>query len=393
MKIFWFVFAIAFATMLGLLFITDPGYLYFNYATWHIEMPLWLAMGLLICGLVVIWLVPFITQDLSHFFQKMKTRQQSHLVNASAALTTDALLALSINDWQQAAELALEGSEHSPYPCINYLAAAQAANEQLDFSKRETMFRLANQYTKSVVPLTLLHAKMALQKGQQTHCLEILKKLKHWRKKVPKILELESQAHAQLQNWQAVQELLPQMAKCESLAAKLPEYSLSVYQQCLQKAGQQHEEKKLQQAWRQIPKQARRMPELVDCYAAELMKIGAMHTAEQLLRNLLNKQWEPKLLQRYGHLELQSLKAVQQAEKWLTTHPEDAQLLATLGQLCVFHELYAKARDYMQLAIKELPTAAGYAQLAEIYQALGEHEQSQLCYQQGLLIVTRADGH
>ena len=55
------------------------------------------------------------------------------------------------------------------------------------------------------------------------------------------------------------------------------------------------------------------------------------------------------------------------AEKWLKRHPEDAQLLMTLGRLCREQQLWGKAESYLEAALAVEPGRAPHLELARLY--------------------------
>ena len=76
------------------------------------------------------------------------------------------------------------------------------------------------------------------------------------------------------------------------------------------------------------------------------------------------------------------------AEGWLKERPDNADLLLSLARLCKCSELWGKARDYLEAALKLEGRSELYAELAEVMGHLGEHDKSLQLYRQGLLEVT-----
>ena len=76
------------------------------------------------------------------------------------------------------------------------------------------------------------------------------------------------------------------------------------------------------------------------------------------------------------------------AEGWLKEQPNNTDLLLSLARLCKRSELWGKARDYLEAALKLESRSEIYAELAEVLGRLGEHDKSLQFYRQGLLEMT-----
>ena len=56
----------------------------------------------------------------------------------------------------------------------------------------------------------------------------------------------------------------------------------------------------------------------------------------------------------------------QLAENWLRTRPGDADLLLTLGRLCVQRGLWGKAQSYLEASLATRPSRAAHVALARL---------------------------
>ena len=94
------------------------------------------------------------------------------------------------------------------------------------------------------------------------------------------------------------------------------------------------------------------------------------------------------MLASYGQLDGDTTQRLKIAEGWLKEQPHNADLLLSLARLCQRSELWGKARDYLEAALKLESRSEIYAELAEVLGRLGEHDKSLQFYRQGLLEVT-----
>ena len=61
---------------------------------------------------------------------------------------------------------------------------------------------------------------------------------------------------------------------------------------------------------------------------------------------------------------------IEQAEKWLLSHSDDAGLLLALGKLCLNRGLWGKAQSYLDASISLAPSKAAYTALGQLAEKL-----------------------
>ena len=106
--------------------------------------------------------------------------------------------------------------------------------------------------------------------------------------------------------------------------------------------------------------------------STNFIKLKDCKTAQQILTDSLNKRWNSELVTLFGDcLGSHNLGQIEQAEKWLSEHPDDAGLLLALGKLCLHDELWGKAQNYLDASISLTPCRAAYYALASLAKKLG----------------------
>ncbi|MNG33182.1 hypothetical protein D3C84_1193740 [compost metagenome] len=78
---------------------------------------------------------------------------------------------------------------------------------------------------------------------------------------------------------------------------------------------------------------------------------------------------------------------MQTAESWLKPRPDDAQLLLTLGRLCLNNKLWGKAREYLEASLRSQRSAETCAELARLLAHMGEVERSNQLFQEGVGLI------
>ena len=103
------------------------------------------------------------------------------------------------------------------------------------------------------------------------------------------------------------------------------------------------------------------------------------------LKKYFKKNWDDDLILLYASLNSQNpKKQLSYAEELLHEHPDNANLLLSLGQLCLKMQLWGKARDYLELSISLKPKPESYALLGKVLDHLGQIEKRNECYRKGL---------
>ena len=120
-------------------------------------------------------------------------------------------------------------------------------------------------------------------------------------------------------------------------------------------------------------------------YADALVRVNAKDRLQPLLTKALNNHWHPDIVDRLGTVQTaKPEKQLATAEKWLSSHADDGNLLLALGRICRRLDLLGKAKDYLTSALAAEPSPQCYLELAEVLTAMGEHKASAKIYRQGL---------
>ena len=102
----------------------------------------------------------------------------------------------------------------------------------------------------------------------------------------------------------------------------------------------------------------------------------------KLTESTLNKNFSDELLEIWQQLNIDGQDKIKTAEKWLRKNHENANLLQTLGHLCLQQKLWGKAKDYLQQSSDLLTQSKTYKLLAQYYDAVGEPDNALQAYQQ-----------
>lgn len=137
--------------------------------------------------------------------------------------------------------------------------------------------------------------------------------------------------------------------------------------------------------WSQLPKAQRRIPAVVDAYARRASSFGLNLPAMDEVESALRRDWSPLLIETYGTLSGDDVEArLRRAEGWLDAHPNDANLLLTLGRMCNRLQLWGKAKQYLARSLELAPGAAAWEALGNTFAGQNDAAQAQLYYRNAL---------
>jgi HemY protein len=148
----------------------------------------------------------------------------------------------------------------------------------------------------------------------------------------------------------------------------------------------------LRLVWQDLPKPLRSNEVLTGAYLQNLLRFNQDTEAGALLTRFLKQHWSDKLVAMMGFVNSKQPKQqLQMMEGWLKDKPDNAVLLLTLGRLSLRNQLWGKAREYFEHALRA--TSSGQlsaeisAELGRLLDHLGEHEKSLACYQRAMSLL------
>lgn len=289
-------------------------------------------------------------------------------------------------DSEKAATRAMElGDTSTLHPII----AARSAHELREYKKRDAYLSAAAGKTIGDTSMRLMTTgKFLLDQRDPQGALGALQEL---RDKGVKghlgALTLELKAHQQAGNWDEALNVLYQLEKRAGIDAALA--SQLRQQAWMGKIRQQTDLKGLTTCLKNMPADFKRRGKIAATAARALNQHGGGSIAQQLLTDSLDAQWSSELVALYGDCVSGDVVAqIEQAEKWLAQHSQDAGLLLALGKLCLHQKLWGKAQNYLDASNSIAPSHAAYTALGQLAERLGKSAEAFRCRQQAMALVT-----
>ncbi len=290
---------------------------------------------------------------------------------------------------ERAAERAMKLGDSS---ALNPIIAARAAHELRQFEKRDSYLEAAQGKSVGEETMRLMaRTKFMLDEQQPQEALEALKELKEAgvRGHVG-ALQMELRAQQLAQNWDAALDVLAQMEKRNALDPTAGEQlRLQAYLGKIR--AQSQEPGALHAIWRSIPSEFKHRSKIAGSAATAFMRLNECGIAQRILSDSLEAQWDSELLALYGDCQGGNLiEQIEQAERWLKAHSEDAGLLLALGKLCLHQQLWGKAQNYLEASISLRPSRAAYTALAQLLETLQKPDEATRYYQKAMELAQPA---
>ena len=275
----------------------------------------------------------------------------------------------------------------SDSPLFNYLQAARAAHLQGRDERRDEWLRLAYQETPEAANAVLLtQAEFQLDREQYEQALATLRRLEEDSKNHAHALALMGRLYYRLEDWPALEELLPRLRKNAQIKPEtLEKWTIRVHREALDKAA---DAEVLDHTWKSVARNLKKEPALLEAYYTGLMRAGLHDRTEKELAAALKSNWRGPLVRLFGLVEAtDTTKQLKRAEGWLKNHGEDPDLLLAAARLCLRNELWGKARSYLETVISMRPTPEAYQEYGALLAQMGEADAAADAYRDGLGMV------
>ncbi|WP_427982018.1 heme biosynthesis HemY N-terminal domain-containing protein [Agarivorans sp.] len=387
-KIIILLLAIAIGLALGPQLAGNKGYVLIAFDNYTIEMSVTSALFLsflLFCALLFsLWLARWLWLSFSRsgawWGQRRKQKAISH--------TQQGMLAMMRGDYQNAEKLVSKAAGFSDAPALNYLAAAEAAQEQGQDKKRDKYLEQATRIADNDAAVLMTQARLQLKQQNYAAALNSLEQLPHDSFKQPNVKRMLLSILPALGLWQRYIDLLPSANKLGLIDQQQLQTELSHgYQQLFIELANSQGSEAVAAHWNNMPRKQKKQMSIAAAACLALIKSGDNNAAYQLLGDLINRHTDSDLLSVASQLQLSDpYPLLQQLLKLRHKHPENAELLCLIARLYAQQEQWPEAKDFYQQSIQLAPSLSSYQGLAEVHRQLNEHEQAIHYYRQALAI-------
>jgi HemY protein len=375
--LFWILLIVAIATGLSLLANYNAGYVLIVRPPFRLELSLNLLLLLIVLSF---GLLHFILR-LSHYIKALPSsvkqyKEQLRLKSGHQALR-DALHALVQGQYLQAEKSAAKALSLGEDAGLSALIAARASHKLKHKTQREFYLAEAERLApEAAVARLMIQAELLLDDRQYEETIQTLRTLDKLKPHYAPAMRLEIKARVHLQQWEQVLHLLKLIEKSDILETwHIREIRQQAHQQLIQRLTGHLGE--LTHYWNQLTEDEKLNARIALSMVQTLLQGNSQDAvaatlAADIIGINLTKKWDSTLAALLGrcHTE-QPQKYLQQAEFWLPQHQADADLLRSLGQLCLQLKLWGKAQTYLEASLSVNPTHATHLALAALFEQQG----------------------
>jgi HemY protein len=368
----------------------NPGYVLLVYPPYRIELSFTLFIVLSMLAFASGYGLVRLTTAAFQLPEHVRKFRMERAQNKARELLGDALNAFFEGRYAAAEKASARAMELGDTSALHPIIAARSAHELREYEKRDAYLAAAEDKTagdKAAGDSTMrlmASAKFMLDQRNPHAALNTLRELRDSGVKGhPGALSLELKAHQQAGDWNEVLNVLDQLEKHKAIDAIV---AAQLRQQAwLENIRQQDSLGGLSDCLKKIPSDFKRRGKIAAAASRALIQHDGHSLAQQLLSDSLNAQWDSDLVALYGDCQSGDGAAqIEQAEKWLKQHKDDAGLLLALGKLCMHQKLWGKAQNYLEASVSVSSGQAGYAALGQLAERMGKPEEASRYYQRSM---------
>lgn len=374
------------SVLIGIAAMGHPGFLVIVYEPWTIEVPLWFAFVVLLLGFFLFYIVLDFIDWLQFSGYRLKNWFRYRKEHKLYTKTHNGLIALIEGRYSQAETLLIAGAEQSQEPLINFLSAAKAAHKQRAYDRRDAYIQKAyNVAPHARIAVGLIRAELQVEQDQLEQAVVTLDNLRELAPRHPEVLRLLEKVYVRLGDWKSLLNLLPSLQKAKILTAEqVDQFEKNIYCERLQQTKEQSE---IEALWNNIPKKNKKNPEVVLAYVLQLQRFpNTTQTIEDLIRKILKTKWHGGLVRVYGTLAFPDIRRqLVIGAAWQKMYGVHAELLLTLGRLCIKAQLWGKARDYFERSLALAPDPETFLEYGRLLERLAENDDAKEAYKKGVM--------
>ncbi|HUL90894.1 MAG TPA: heme biosynthesis HemY N-terminal domain-containing protein [Burkholderiales bacterium] len=368
----WLFVLAALAVALSLALRGNGGYALFVLPPWRAEVSLNFLAFVVIAGFVLGYLVVRAVWHILRLPSHVRAFRGRRRAEAAHSATLGAIQALFEGRFVRAEKLASRAIDLGAAPGLAGLLAARAAQRLRDFGRRDHWLERSKQDDGEWrVAQAMTKAELLLDERRFDEARSILRELHAHGPRHVAALFLMLRAEQGMSNWEEVLRTANALEKHGAMPAEaLDSVRTTAHIALLTRKAVDREG--LARQWDSTPRAERVRPRIAAAAARAFMQLGDCRRAHRIIEEALERGWDGTLALLYGECaDKDALERLERAERWLKDRPGEAELLLTLGRLCVQRELWGKAQSYLEASLATQPTQAAHIALAKLYEQLG----------------------
>lgn len=265
------------------------------------------------------------------------------------------------------------------------LSSAQATHAMQEFERRDALLArvrgVADGDPALMSAVSIVEAELLLEQQRPAEALAVLEPLHEGGQRHVHSLRLALRAHRELGHWAEVLKLARTLGKRNALDAAASHHMIvAAATDQLRTTSNDLTRRDL---WKELKDDERVVPEVALAAAAAFEAGGDPARARAVLEAAIQANPTQALWQAYARTVPAEVKPrLEKAETWLQQSPADADLLQTLGALCLTGKLWGAGQRYLERSLASRPDPRTHALLAALFDRIGRPEDARRHWQQ-----------
>ncbi|AGO53164.1 protoheme IX biogenesis protein HemY [Serratia plymuthica] len=309
--------------------------------------------------------------------------------------TKAALIKLAEGDYKQVEKLLTRNADHAEQPVVNYLLAAEAAQQRGDdFRTNQYLERAAEAADTDQLPVDITRVRIQLAQGENHAARHGVDRLLNQAPRHPEVLRLAEQAYLRTGAFASLLEILPSMGKINlHTEAELQALQQQAYIGLMNQAMADEGSDGLKRWWKDQSRKTRHEVPLQIAMVEHLIECNDHEMAQEIVLDSLKRQYDERLVLLIPRLKSGNPEQLEKAlRQQVKQHGATPLLNSTLGQLLMKHGEWQQAADAFREALKQRPDAYDYAWLADVLDKLHRSDEAAQMRREGLMLTLKHNG-
>ncbi|WP_275554360.1 protoheme IX biogenesis protein HemY [Mixta sp. Marseille-Q2659] len=392
LKVFVLFLLLIAGIVIGPMIAGHQGYVLIQTDNWNIETSVTGLAIILIISLLVILAVEWLLRRLFRTGAKTRGWFTGRKRNRARRQTHQALVKLAEGDYRQVEKLLSRNADHAEQPVVNYLLAAEAAQQRGDEMRANQHLERASELAHNdPIPVEITRVRIQLARNEDHAARHGIDRLLEVAPRHPEVLRLAEQAYVRTGGWGALLDILPAMEKAqvaneEQIKALRQQAWLGLMNQAMAEQGSEG----LKRWWQSLNRKTRHETALQVAMADHLIACDDHDTAQEIVLDGLKRQYDERLILLMPRLKTGNPEQLEKAlRQQIKQHGATPLLYSTLGQLLMKHGEWQQACDAFREALKQRPDGFDYAWLADALDRLHHPEEAAQMRREGLLLTLK----
>jgi HemY protein len=375
---FWTLLLFTLAVVLAVLLRENSGNVLILVNTWRVQVSLAFAVLVLVCGFIALYIAIRLLAWFTAIPERLRNWNQRRVVKRDHELLEQGWTELLEGRYSHAEKdltKLLDRSHDANRQVLAALSAARAAHALGEYARRDQLLLTARDKAGLVdSPLkeavATAAADLYLDQGLAQEALDELLPLQQAGARHVHTLRLLLRAYRQLNRHDQVFVLARTLKRRGALHENESRQIIEVA--AAARLRETLESGAWAQVWKDLKAEERILPEVALASAVAHESAGKFNEASRVLEQAIAARLDPRLLAAYSRADAtQTTHRLQKAESWLNRHPNNPDLLTTLGTLCLAGQIWGQAEHYLTRSVAQRGDARVHALLGSLYDKLG----------------------